>query len=695
MSINITVPGEAGPVDRDFGYGYSPGAVRYEPTCASVRASSTVYADTYIVGPNSYTWKPLALGGNPALDDGTERPRAIALPGVVTGALVRNQNWGDCIYRVDFDTPGVHDSISGARGELVTVARNSTAKFIVDGTEYTAAANQSRVGRNGLIVEPGCTNSLSTTDLTQWSLGDAGADVVRAAVAGPLGATDAISIRETATTAQRYVYTTSGGSKTGKWTVSVYAKAFSTGSKRWLAIGWSDSATRWAIFDLVTGTCATETGDGVPQIVPAGNGWYRCSLHVAAITGSSQSLLLCINNSATTFAAYAGDNTSGIYLWRPQLEQNNNYATRWQDVGDVRAAEIATTVAPSFGEPHGIEVVATPAGDQNWIRGSAEPIVSFGTNGAADTLRLYCVSGTSRYSTVNASSAERHVDYSLLTEANIASGPRTLFCASNGATKPAQYFEGMVDPAAAASGAGNGVVNAKAAASRLVRIGCDSTSAVSGLQVQSLAIYSSDKLPPIEPPYNGLTHQIAHELCLAADRIAFVGHSWVKGVGSDTITERYTHKAARTMGAQYAEHNYGVGSNTSSQTLDICRRYVWRHGYGRVLVDTIINDVGAGYPAAVILANIATIVAEAKAAGATKVVVVNGAPGNANNTVTLAVNAGLAANATAWGCTVVDSYTLFDDPGNSGHMKATHGDGLHSSQVGFDALAVPTAAALA
>lgn len=686
MSINITVPGSSASTDRDFGYGYSPGAVRYATSCASIRESATVYADTYIVGPYSYSWRALADGGLPSLDNGTELTKVIALPGVETGALVLNQNWGDCIYRVDFATPGVYDSISGARGELVTVTRNSTAKFVVDGTEYTAAANQARVGRNGLIVEPGCTNLAPTpTNLTSASWQKNG--LTTSAYADPLGGTSATLFTESSGSAQRYVFTDVVAGRSGKHANSIYAKAVGA-NKRWLMIDYSDNGTRRCIFDLVTGTF-TNTGTAVPEMEEIGNGWWRCSLNFASTTGVTQNLTLGVCNASNSWGSYSGDGASGIALWRPQVEASNDYATTWQNTGDVRAAEIATSVVPAFTDPHGVEAVVTPCGAQYWVRG-AVPVLSFGTKDGADTIALRMAAGDTQYSIVDSGSAAKYS----ATGVNARHGTRTLFGASSGKTQPIVYYDGIPSPGAAV-GTGTGMAWITLPASRNMRIGSDSTGLVGGFCFRSIAIYASATLPPIEQPYNVLAHAVASEATAAANRIAFVGHSWVEGTGSETIAERYTHKTARLLGSQYAECNYGIGTNTSSQTLDICRRYVWRHGYKRVSIDCVINDVGGGYPAAVILANIATIVAEAKAAGATKVVVVNGAPGSANNAVTLAVNAGLTANATAWGCTVVDSYTEFNDPGNPGHMKATHGDGLHATQVGMDALAALVAAALA
>lgn len=135
------------------------------------------------------------------------------------------------------------------------------------------------------------------------------------ATADPNGDTTADLIAETTDGGshqiQQGVSVTSGV----QYRFSVYAKAFSSprriGLRRATTSGLPVPGSHY--FDLETGTISGTSWDGL-SISDAGNGWYLCQVLVTATaTATAQPNILLIDGAGAT--AYAGDGTSGAYLW--------------------------------------------------------------------------------------------------------------------------------------------------------------------------------------------------------------------------------------------------------------------------------------------------------------------------------------------------------------------------------------------
>lgn len=110
------------------------------------------------------------------------------------------------------------------------------------------------------------------------------------------------------------------------WNFSVYAKAVSAGSKRWLGFrGLGNGGNnKYPVFDVAEGVIA-DAGDGTwsnVKIQPAGNGWYRCSGSSQPAFNSSAGLriqLLAVgNNDGSESYDYTGDGVSGLAIWGAQ-----------------------------------------------------------------------------------------------------------------------------------------------------------------------------------------------------------------------------------------------------------------------------------------------------------------------------------------------------------------------------------------
>ena len=101
------------------------------------------------------------------------------------------------------------------------------------------------------------------------------------------------------------------------YTSSVYAKLASGTRYVQLALASDMSVT----FNLSTGTIAgssSGSGNVTGYIINCGNGWYRLVVTYLARPFVNACTIVLSNGVTTTFPSYAGDGTSGIYVWQAQ-----------------------------------------------------------------------------------------------------------------------------------------------------------------------------------------------------------------------------------------------------------------------------------------------------------------------------------------------------------------------------------------
>jgi hypothetical protein len=134
----------------------------------------------------------------------------------------------------------------------------------------------------------------------------------------------------------------------GSYTWSVYGKEAGYGGLSIQAD--TVSANDTIFFDLTLGTILATGSNVTGSIEDAGNGWYRCIVHVASATTGDTRLYVgpVASRSGTGFSSYAGDTTSGVHLHGAQLEQ-----------GSTATAYIPTTTAVASS---GFDTAITPTG---------------------------------------------------------------------------------------------------------------------------------------------------------------------------------------------------------------------------------------------------------------------------------------------------------------------------------------------
>ena len=177
------------------------------------------------------------------------------------------------------------------------------------------------------------------------------------ATTSPEGLLNATKLVEDSATAIHRIYQIVSITSGQAYTQSVFAKE---GERRYLQIAFGSkiSGTDYANFDLQIGEVSLEVGSINATIEPYGNGWYRCSATSTANVTSSEAFYYTIveSGSASRFASYSGDGTSGAYIFGAQLEAN--YATSYiptYGVSQTRASDVCkkTGISSLIGQTEG------------------------------------------------------------------------------------------------------------------------------------------------------------------------------------------------------------------------------------------------------------------------------------------------------------------------------------------------------
>jgi hypothetical protein len=214
-----------------------------------------------------------------------------------------------------------------------TSARSTFAGITVDGT---SVPNVPRLDYTDstcpkLLLEPSRTNSVFPSEDFSNYLG-VGSTVVTNAAVSPNGYQNADKIIATTSTLQHNRYTTF--TYTGASSYSVYLKA--AGYNYAQMYGGGSAPNRFSVvINLTNGTIDTydNISESQIEITAMGNGWYRLAVNnfnasanfiaVAPIPSAGMA------RNASYDILYTGDNTSGIFAWGIQVEQNASYSTSY------------------------------------------------------------------------------------------------------------------------------------------------------------------------------------------------------------------------------------------------------------------------------------------------------------------------------------------------------------------------------
>ena len=194
-----------------------------------------------------------------------------------------------------------------------------------------------------LLLEPSRSNLFIQSEFfypSSWS--KTNVSVTSNAATSPQGVSNATEITENSSTAQHFIgYSLSLTSGTS-YSVSVYAKK-NTRSVLQISPSASHIVASYANYDLENGVVSASGGSVTTSIEDAGDGWYRCVLTFTATSTATASIAFFMQSSTTASrgAAYAGNGTSGVYIYGAQFEVGS-YPTSYiptYGVSQTRAKE--------------------------------------------------------------------------------------------------------------------------------------------------------------------------------------------------------------------------------------------------------------------------------------------------------------------------------------------------------------------
>jgi hypothetical protein len=224
-----------------------------------------------------------------------------------------------------------------------------------NGLIQTAATNIPRFDHTsagvcrGLLIEESRTNLFQRSDdfgNAYWT--KLRSTITSDATTSPSGSTDADKLVEDTSTNSHIVYRLVSVGVTTPVSFSVFAKA---SERSWIQLECGDNFTAGstAYFNLSNGTIGTVGAGATASIQSMGNGWYRCVVVATptATTGNGFYINIATANG-TRF--YAGDGTSGVFLWGAQLEAGSFPTSYIPTVASsvVRSADVCSITGANF-----------------------------------------------------------------------------------------------------------------------------------------------------------------------------------------------------------------------------------------------------------------------------------------------------------------------------------------------------------
>ena len=214
--------------------------------------------------------------------------------------------------------------------------RDSVATFLgSDGLIQTASVDVARsdtyvyvdnvLTEAGLLLEGSAENLIASSEdfsVTDWNKARSSI-IVNQAIA-PDGTASADKLVESTDTNSHLVYQNVTYTSGVKYTQTVFLKkAEQNFATLFFSSGQGFNANYGLGINLTTGETTVTSGLEF-SVEDVGNGWFKCSITETTNATSGRSAYIVVQESLTdSLVSYAGDGTSGIYIWGAQLEEGS------------------------------------------------------------------------------------------------------------------------------------------------------------------------------------------------------------------------------------------------------------------------------------------------------------------------------------------------------------------------------------
>ena len=207
----------------------------------------------------------------------------------------------------DFDfTRGSAATRINAQGLIETVA-DTTSRLnypLLDGKVVGCPHNLLEPQRSNLITY---SESFSNAFWTKSN-----SSIVSNNAISPDGSLNADKLIENSSNSEHRIFNGNGLSVSGSVSMSVFAKK---GGRNFIRL--TNNNIKGAFFDLNTGVVGNVSSGVTAKIEDFDNDWYKCSITQTGVAG--ERLIVYLSNNGVD-TSYAGDGSSGVYLWGASLE---------------------------------------------------------------------------------------------------------------------------------------------------------------------------------------------------------------------------------------------------------------------------------------------------------------------------------------------------------------------------------------
>ncbi len=251
------------------------------------------------------------------------------------------------LLSADLDVPVVLPTLnldfanSQSLDKRITFSRGSIGTRVNrNGLIETIAANQPRFDFDpisgeckGLMIEESRTNLVTNSeDFTNANWSKSQSSIITTSIVAPNGSTAYKLVENTVSGVGHFITQVSITKLSNAiLTLTIFAKA---AERQYLGLVINSSSTGFpnrygAEFNLGNGTASehdpaqSSYTNGSYLITPYSNGWYRCRITCTTSTDAQSQVRIFTfrdTNQWTSAASYAGDGTSGLYIWGAQVE---------------------------------------------------------------------------------------------------------------------------------------------------------------------------------------------------------------------------------------------------------------------------------------------------------------------------------------------------------------------------------------